>query len=462
MKRISLIIYLVIISFSVYSQSDSVYNFTINEAIDFALENNIKVQNSKSEIRKAKWKIWETTAIGLPQVNGTIEYQMFPDIPTQYMPDFISPAVIGVNMQMFGLTPLYPPPTEAGKFAVQFGSKHNASWGVTLSQIIFNGEYIVGLQAANTFKLLSENNLALAETELKASIKQAYYMVLIATQSKSILKQNFANLQKLLDETNKMVSVGVTEQTKADQLKILTITISNQISILERQEELATYMLKFQLGLLPEDSLVVKTTLSEVISKTNLSILQDEFNLNKNPTYQLMNTQVVMSNLGYKQQLSKTLPSLVGIYSYSQKSMKDSLNFFAKGTEWYPTSLVGLTLKVPIFGSGQKFATIQQAKIDLEITQNNKSMLEQTLNIQYIQAKNDYMSAYENMLNLELSMKLSEKIYNETQIKYKQGTASSFELTQAQNQYLQSQATYYQSLIQLFNAKTTLEKLLNY
>jgi outer membrane protein TolC len=232
--------------------------------------------------------------------------------------------------------------------------------------------------------------------------------------------------------------------------------------MLKRQEELATYMLKFQLGLLPEDSLVLKTTLSEIISKTNLSILQDEFNLNKNPTYQLMNTQVAISNLGYKQQISKTLPSLVGVYSYSEKSMKDSLNFFKDGTEWFPTSLVGLTLKVPIFSSGQRLATIQQSRIDYEISQNNKQMLEQTLNIQYIQAKNDYMNAYENLLNQEQSMKLSEKVYNETQIKFKQGSSSSFDLTQAQNQYLQSEATYYQALIQLLNAKTSLEKLLNY
>ena len=130
---------LIVSTFAITAQTDSIYSFSINEAIEFAMDNNINVKNSEFEIRKAKWKVWETTAIGLPHVSGSIEYQNFPDIPTQLMPNFITPAVVGTNMQYFGLTPVQPIPEDNGTMPVQFGSQHNANWGLSVSQLIFSG-----------------------------------------------------------------------------------------------------------------------------------------------------------------------------------------------------------------------------------------------------------------------------------------------------------------------------------
>ncbi|MEA3452197.1 MAG: TolC family protein, partial [Bacteroidota bacterium] len=177
-----LTITLLLFSFSLQAQQDSVYRLDINQAIDFAIENNINVKNAELDIKKAKWKVWETTAIGLPQVSASSQYQNFPEIPVQLMPNFITPAVMGVNAQYYGLTPIAPPPDDSDKMALKFGSKHNLDWGVSISQLIFSGEYIVGLQAAKTYKLISEQNFDKAKIELKASVEQAYYLALIANQ----------------------------------------------------------------------------------------------------------------------------------------------------------------------------------------------------------------------------------------------------------------------------------------
>lgn len=461
MRKTFLIIAITIVGFALKAQSDTIIQLNINEAIEFAMENNLTISNSKMDIKKAKWKVWETTAIGLPQVNASAEYQLMPDIPTQYMPDFITPAIIGANQYYYGLTPIAPIPENGQKMPVQFGSKHNMTYGASVSQLIFSGEYIVGLQAARTYKMLSEQNYDKAELELKVAVKQAYYMALIATQSKEILEENHTNIVKLYEESQKMVDVGFMNQSSADQMKILALTMKNQISSLERQEELAMLMLKFQLGLMPQDSVILTTNLDQLVKNISLEIIGEEFNVNSNIDYQMLNTQVALAKLDLKRSQSTTLPTLTGYYSYSENAQDDSLIFIDDTKEWNPTSVVGLKLSIPIFSSGQRSAVIQQKKIDYEIAQNQRSMVEQQLNIQYYQTKSNYLNALETLLNQKENLDLAEKIYKETQIKYKEGAASSMDLTQNQNQYLQNEASYYQALMQLLNAKNELEKLLN-
>ncbi len=460
-KKTALNIIIIFLGFILNAQEIKTVEFDVNQAVDYAMENNLTIKNSQSEIAKAKWKVWETTAIGLPQVNATIDYNLYPDIPTQYMPDFITPAIIGANTYYFGLTPVAPLPEEGEKFAVQFGNKHNMNYGASVSQLIFSGEYIVGLMAARTYKLLSEQNFDKAKIELKATVKLAYYMVLIANQSKEILIENYKNIEKLHIETQKLVDVGFASQSQADQMKILELTLKNQISSLERQEELSVLMLKFHLGLIPQDSLILTTKLDELVKEISLEIVGTEFDVNANMDYQLMTTQVALAKLNLKRSMSTTLPTLTGFYSYSENAQNDSLIFIDNTKEWNPTSVVGLKLSIPIFSSGQRTAVIQQRKIEYNIAENQKQMVEQQLNIKFYQTKSNYLNALETLLNQKENLDLSKKIYNETLIKYKEGAASSMDLTQNQNQYLQNEASYYQSLLQLLNSKTELEKLLN-
>ncbi len=442
------------------AQQDTIYKFTLHHIIDFFIENNLNIQNKEYEKRKAKWKVWETTAIGLPQVTASAEYQNFPDIPTQLMPDFITPAVVGVNTRLFGLQPLGPLPEDGSKMPVQFGSKHNMDWGISVSQLIFSGEYIVGLQASRTYQLLSEQNYDKAVVEIETSIEQAYYLALIAQQSLDIMTKNYENIRILAENTNKLVEQGVANQTQADQIKILELNLKNQISSLERQKLLSLQMLKFQAGMFPSDSLVLLSSLDEFISSLTLQPAVQNFNINNNIDYQMTNTQVKLAELQYKQAESKTLPSLAAFYSYSEKAMNDEFNFFDDEAEWYPTSVWGVKLQVPLFASGQKYSVIQQQKISMYEAKNQQIMIERQLNLQFEQAKNDYLTAFDNLLNQEQNKNLSEKIYQDTQKQYKEGTASSMDLTQSQNQYLQAEASYYQALLQLINAKISLDKLL--
>lgn len=440
-KKIITIIFL-FIGISLQAQQDSVYKFNISEAIDFAIKNNINVQNQELEIRKAKWKIWETTAIGLPQISASSEYQNFPNIPTQLIPNFLDP-------------------TSDVKMPVKFGSKHNLNYGLSVSQIIFSGEYIVGLQAAKTYKLISEQNYDKAKIELKSSVEQAYFLALISKQSREILEKNFSNILTLTEKTQKMVNQGLSNQTQADQITILQLNLKNQISSLKRQEILSMLMLKLQLGLMPEDSIILTSSLDQMKLDLKLALTNEEFNINRNINYKIMNTQVKLKMLDLRRAQSQTLPQIGAYFSYSNKAMEDKFDFFDPATKWYPTTVWGVKLSIPLFASGMKYSTITQKKIELNESLNQQKLVSQQLNLQFEQAKNDYINALENLYNQEKNKTLSENIYNNTQLQFKEGTASSMDLTQAQNQYLQAEANYYQALLQVLNSKSSLEKILN-
>ena len=63
------------LSFSVTAQ-DNLHSFTLQQAIDYALENNRTAKNAARDIKAAEKQKWETTATGLPQIRcKSIDYQ---------------------------------------------------------------------------------------------------------------------------------------------------------------------------------------------------------------------------------------------------------------------------------------------------------------------------------------------------------------------------------------------------
>ncbi len=445
-------------------QSDTteqqVISLSLQEALDYAVKHNYTILNADLDVKKAKWQIWQTTAMGLPQVNGSVKYQQYPDIPTQLMPNFIAPAVYQINTESFGLQPIAPPPDPNSKFPVQFGSEYNMSWGVSVNQLIFSGEYIVGLQASRIFKDLAETNKEKSVRDLRASVEQTYVLALIALESERIIKETYNNTVDLRDKTKQLIEAGMGEPTQLDQMNLVLTQLDNQLKSIERQTDITLRLLKFQLGIDFQDSLVMTTTLDDLVQNMKLGdVINRDFSLQKNLDYKLVMTQEELKKLDMRREEAKMLPQVMGFYTYSKNAMRDEFNFQDPDQPWYKTSFYGVQINIPIFGSGSKIASVAQKKIEYDKAQNNRAMMEQQLNIQYQQALNGFINAYEKMLNSQHNINLAQKVYENTKIKYQNGSASSLELTQAQNQYLQAQGDYYSAMMELVKAKTDLDKL---
>ena len=216
--KINLLFGVIFLANICYGQTDSVYSFTLQEAQEYALKNNYETKNSLLEIKKSRKKIWETTAIGLPQVSGSVYYQHIPgDIPTfnfgeSFLPLFsILDSLHPGAFSSFG--------EEMGSSESAIAVKNATTYGFTVSQLVFSGEYIVGLQASKTFLSLSENAKEKQELDTKQAVSSSYYSILALENNKAILDTSIANLNSTLKEFRIMNENGFIEDTEVDQIE---------------------------------------------------------------------------------------------------------------------------------------------------------------------------------------------------------------------------------------------------
>ena len=417
--------------------------FSLEEAQNFAIENNLYIKNATADVKIARKKIWETTAIGLPQVSGSANYTDNLSLATVLIPNF------------FGGNP-------DEMVEVQFGTQHNASASITANQLVFSGPYIVGLMAAKVYKQISVQNLEKTEIDIKELVTRNYYLVLLSEETKKTLVKNYKNTEKTYLETRAMFEQGFVEETDVDQLKVTLTTLNNSINSMERQAKLSRNMLKFQMGLDLEIPVSLSDSLYGILGEINLQLLAvNNFNINNNIEYNIIETQVELASLDLKRQKTEYLPNLSVMYMNNWNAMRDKFSFFDTDEKWYRSEMLGFTLNVPVFSSGSKRSKISQKKIALEQIIENQKLVRQSLEMENQQARFDYNTALEKYISENENVKLAERILEKTRVKYKNGMASSFELIQANNQYLQTESGLTSAMVELLNAKTRLDKIMN-
>ena len=426
------------------SQQDSSINLSVDQAFEYALKNNLSVQNAKIDVIIADKKVWETTAIGLPQIEATGSYYNNLSLATQLIP-----------AEFFG--------GEPGTFAeIQFGTKHNFNGTLTVSQLIFNGSYLVGLQAAKIYRSFSEKNLNKTEIETKATVASTYYTILLAQENLQILQENFKNIQEISRQSSEMAKTGFIEDIEADKLKITVGSLENSIKSLQRQIDFLFMMLKIQLGMDKEQSVVLTDNLNEILLKININeLLEKEFLVEKQADYQIIKTQEDLMTLDVKRYKSEYLPSLSAFYNFQENAMRNDFNPLDSEEKWFESSMLGLQLSIPIFNSGLKRSKLHQAQLELKKVTNTKSVLESNLYSLLLQKRNEFITGQETLENNQSNMQISKKVLQNISIKHQSGLASSLELTQANSDYLTTISEYTQSVVSLLNAKIELEKILN-
>jgi len=432
-------------------------SFTLNEAINYALENNFNIKSSKLDFIIQHKKVKEYIAIGLPQVSSNLKYNYFLKIPTSFLPDFITPAVVGINEHNFGLTQTNPV-TYQESMPVQFGTKHNATWDISLSQLVFNGSFLVGLQANKELTHLSEQTIKKTEIDTREAVAKAYYLVLIAEANKGIIDSTLVSLNRLLNDTREFYKNGFVENTDVDQFELLVSNLEITKNTVDKKAELAGKLLKFQMGY-PVDEQIILSDNLETLFTSALSLIENGFDYTQYIDYKMLETQKILASINLKYEKSKYLPTINAIYSFSENAMRNKFDVFDFSQKWYPTNMIGLQIGIPIFNSGSKMYRVQQAKFSLDKIELAMDQVKNALRIQEESARTDYQIAVLTYENRKKSLGISKKIYDKTKIKYKEGLSTSVDLSQTYNQYLTVQSDYINSLLQLLNTKQVLDKI---
>ncbi len=443
------------------AQTAGEQSFSLKEAQEFALQHSYAMRNASIDLDLAKKKIWETTAIGLPQVNASIEYSNMLEIPTTLLPDFITPSIVAVNENLFGLSPTQPLP-ETQFFPAQFGTKHNMNIGGTVSQLVFSGEYIVGLQASRTYYDVAKKSQEKSAVDTRELVTQSYYQVLVTREAARITRNQLSTLEKLVYEAKEAEKNGLIEDITLKQMEINLDQLRNGVNSVERGVEVTERLLKFQMGLDVNAPLNLEDSLGSFMPQLNRELIPNgNFSPVNHIDYKLFETQEKLQYLGLRREQSTYLPTLAAFYTYQKNAMRSEFDIFEGGKDWYPTSIVGLNLSIPIFSSGMRYFKVQQAKLNLLKMRTTKEQIGQGLILAAETARLTYNNAVETYLTDSRNKELSSSIYEKSLKKFREGLITSTELTTIQNQYLSSLNSYYGSVYKLLEAKIKYDKATN-
>ncbi|MBO0320782.1 TolC family protein [Muricauda sp. CAU 1633] len=426
------------------SAQDTITSFSLDEAIQYALEHNYSSINASRDLVDAQKQKWETIATGLPQISGAVSYQNQLKQPVSQIP-----------AEFFG--------GEPGTYQeVVFGQAQSMSASATLTQQIFDGSYIVGVQATKTFLDYSQNSKEKTDLDVRKSVVEAYGNVLLAKESVLISERNKETLEKNLFETKRIYENGLGDEESVDQLQITLSTVDNYLKNARRMEEITLQMLNLVLGLPIEAETVLTENLDDLTQKKiDLGLLDEELNIENNVDYKMALNLNEQRFLELKLAKSRALPTLNAFVNYGGNSFSDSFNFLSSGQQWFGSSILGVDLNIPIFSSLGRSASTQRAKIALEKAKTQLTEAQEQIRLQLERAKSDYILAIEDYGTSKDNLELAERIERKNEIKYTEGLATSFELRQAQTQLYTTQQEYLQSMVDVINRKTELETILN-
>ncbi len=442
---------------------------TLEDAIQYALTESIKIKNARIEIADAEQQIIERRAIGIPQLNGNVSYTRYLEVPRQPLPEGFN--IFGIFGQALAVD-LYGLLSEDTQMAVDqaFGGSNGAASSegiafflpnnftaaITLDAMVFDGSYFVALKAAREYRKYTVQEFATKEREVRNAVIEAYLPVLLLQQNIGLLDKNIANLEKLLFETRELYKAGFAEQLDVDRQDLSLANLTVERENLLRQSEVALANLKYAIGYPLNEPLIVADSLETLIADATEEALVSEVDLQRRPEYQLLSQAVLMNELNIRLNKAGYLPALRAFGNVQQQYQGQSLS---EGF-WAPSSYVGLNLSVPIFDGLNKKAKIQRAQLDLELARNQQKDIGRAIQLEVKNARTNYFNASKRLDSQQKNLGLAERIYNTAQVKYREGVGSSLETTQAEQSLYATQSNYIQALYDLLLAKARLDMAL--
>lgn len=432
---------LVILLAYISVQAQDAKPISLEEAIAYAVENNLAIKNAQINLVDAEEQIVERRSFGLPRLNGTANYNYFVQLPASLIP-----------------ANAFDPTAPEGEFTkLTFGTRNDLTLGLSASSMVFDGSYFVGLRAAKAYRKYVDREMISKRQEVRVAVREAYLPALLLQQTRNTLERNITNLEKLLTETKALYKEGFVEQLDVDRLELSMANLNAQLDNIDRQGELVYNVLKFQMGYPMDENIVAADKIEDLFVPATAEELGETIDFQKRPEYQVLNIGRELSELNIELNKSRYLPSL-GAFANYQQSLQGN-NLFNNST-WIPSFIIGLNLNIPIFDGFEKRAKVNRAKLDLAVIENQQRSLENAISLEVANARTAYANAQAQVEDRKKNLALAEKIYQTTQIKYREGVGSSLEIVQAEQSLFETQQNQIQATYELLVAKINLDKAL--
>lgn len=419
------------------AQAQQKNEFSIKQCVDYAVKNSAQVKNALLDIKIQEQTNKEVTAMAYPQVNASIGVTDYLEIPTSLIP-----------AQFFG--------GAAGTFAaVKFGTKYNANGGFDVSQILFDGQVFVGLQARNTLMQFAKKNAEITEEGIKVNINKIYYQLVVGNKQMGALDANIERFQKLLHDITEMYKNGFAEKLDIDKVNVQLTNLVTEKQRVENALQAGNTALKFLMAMPLKEELVLTDTLSD--EELKQGILDNNFNYTDRKEIQLLDYAKKLNEYNIRRYKLSYIPTVAAFGSYSKNAQRSTFDFFGKG-DWFTTSLIGVKIQASLFDGFAKKSKISQAKLALQKTNNNIDQFKQLIDNDVEQARLKMKMALLTMDTQKKNIELAEKVYNSSKKKFEQGLGNNQEIYNAQAELKVAQTNYYSAIYDAITAKIDWQK----
>ncbi len=450
MKVIAIV--LLMLSHFVLSGQDS---FSLTEAMDYAIQNHNNMKLAELRGTDAEWQYKEALAIGMPQLNGNLSYSYYYKTPVNPVQDFLTPAIYGILAEE-GLAE--PFTGEPNFFEFGFIRKNQLNAGLSVEAMVFDGNYLKGLRVAKQFIQLSKDRAVLSEQTIRQNVARAYQNVLVAERNMHIIEDNIANVRKTLEEAKVIFQNGFIEQLDVDRLELSLENLTFEKDKLEKLILINYNILKYEMAYPLDNEMRVADNLEDTVNKMILdpvnSVQAVEYD--GRPEHRILKEALALDYADLDRIKMGYYPTIKANVNYDQTLQRD--RFFDRSEAGFlANGSIGLRATIPIYDGGDTKAKIQRKKIVLSQREIELREFERGMELQVRNARTNFQNAKWTLESSQRSMRLNEKIYDKTQIKYREGVGSSVEVTQAEASLYQSQANYINALYDLLVAKTELD-----
>ena len=444
-KTITIFFLLLLLLNEVNSQTP--LKFSMVQAQEYAYQNNYDLKNSVTDVVIAGKVVKQNTSIGLPQINGSIDFLDNLAIATQIVPNFLS----------FLDTTGHAPKT----LEFQFGLKYNLTTKAQLTQLIYSGQYLVGLQTAKAYlETVKQQNLK-DKMDVRDMVANNYLIILMLKEQTKIMDSIYRVTNQQVEELRAVLKQGLIEDIDVEQLELNKSDLEAILINTNTSLDLNIARLKYTMGLKENQKIILTDTLDFFINSLAKDYLMNQpFDYSQNIDYTLLKKREFQTLMQYKLAKTAYQPTLSGFLGLSMYAQRSDFNFFSSNDPWYKTANWGISLSIPIWSSGNRKYSVDQAYLNYEKMKVNDEKLKTGLDLQVATAKNDFNNGYLVYLNKKKGLDFSTKIYVKTIKKYKEGVSGSTDLNQKYNQFLQSQRDYLQAMYNVLNLKIQLARLL--
>jgi outer membrane protein len=425
-------------------EAQQVLELTMKEALEYALENNPTTKNARLELLISKATVKETTAQGLPQVNGSYNLDYNPRIPVVFLP----------NQPPFG-----DPNNPSDVLPARFGVSYSSGLGLNVTQMIFDGSFFVGLRAAKTLQELTGKDLQKAENDVVENVKKAYFGVLVNQERIRLAVANMSRIDTLLKETKALNEAGFAEKIDVSRIQVQRNNIYTQVQRSQTALEISKQILKVQMGMPLEYDLVLSETLRDLNKKEDLAQLLVEEGAERIEIQQI-STQLELTGLDLKNNQSQYMPKIDFIGNARRSGAGNELGRVFNSNNWFGSSLVGVSMSVPIFDGFAKAARIQKNRVQINQLENQRLFLKESFKSELYTAKANLKNDL-NILDVqEENLKLAQEVFQIARIKYNEGIGSNLEVVEADASLIEAEINYLGALYDGLISKVNLEKAL--